>query len=160
MERSVGADQGFYESSLGVSMLAARGTATSAPVLHGDYAEEPTNCCGSGCDPCVWEVYHDNLKRYQRLLTDWEDRHAVKPQEEVRDQPANGFKRGDRARLKNFKTRRLLHMNDVLVDVLCEDASMNSDVRRWQVRPVGGSRLLRLPSDKLELYRARCMDDE
>ncbi|KAL1332964.1 hypothetical protein HN51_061731 [Arachis hypogaea] len=28
---------------------------------------EPGDCCGSGCVPCVWDTYYDELEEYNRL---------------------------------------------------------------------------------------------
>ncbi|MEC9359944.1 MAG: oxidoreductase-like domain-containing protein [Pseudomonadota bacterium] len=36
----------------------------------------PSDCCGSGCAPCVLEVYEDALERYQQALRIWESRQA------------------------------------------------------------------------------------
>jgi fucose permease len=37
-------------------------------------APEPDECCGSGCDPCVYDVYSDALDRYRDALRAWEAR--------------------------------------------------------------------------------------
>jgi hypothetical protein len=34
-------------------------------------------CCGSGCDPCVWDSYQQALTRYQHELAQWKTRHPV-----------------------------------------------------------------------------------
>ncbi len=34
------------------------------------------DCCGNGCDPCVFDVYEDALDRYKRELRAWHDRRA------------------------------------------------------------------------------------
>ena len=26
---------------------------------------EPGECCGSGCSPCVWDLYYDKLEKYE-----------------------------------------------------------------------------------------------
>ncbi|WP_020397163.1 oxidoreductase-like domain-containing protein [Thiolinea disciformis] len=26
---------------------------------------EPHECCGSGCDPCIWDIYYEALRRWQ-----------------------------------------------------------------------------------------------
>jgi fucose permease len=36
----------------------------------------PEECCGSGCDPCVFDRYGDALDRYRSALKAWEARHA------------------------------------------------------------------------------------
>lgn len=35
-------------------------------------------CCRSGCDPCVFDRYAEELERYRAALKAWEDRHAGK----------------------------------------------------------------------------------
>ncbi|WP_244140111.1 oxidoreductase-like domain-containing protein [Caballeronia sp. BCC1704] len=36
----------------------------------------PGDCCQSGCNPCVFDIYQEALERYQAQLRDWEARHA------------------------------------------------------------------------------------
>ena len=31
-------------------------------------------CCHSGCDPCVFDMYADELERYREELRAWEER--------------------------------------------------------------------------------------
>jgi hypothetical protein len=33
-------------------------------------------CCGSGCIPCIFDIYEDQLERYREQLAAWEKRHA------------------------------------------------------------------------------------
>ncbi len=43
-------------------------------------------CCQSGCDPCVFDFYNDEMERYRQELKAWEARHAVmagKPDKDV-----------------------------------------------------------------------------
>ncbi|WP_118183694.1 oxidoreductase-like domain-containing protein [Paraburkholderia phosphatilytica] len=35
-------------------------------------------CCHSGCDPCVFDLYDAALERYRVALAAWEARHAGK----------------------------------------------------------------------------------
>lgn len=35
----------------------------------------PCDCCETGCDPCVYEVYAGELKAYDKALTAWRTRH-------------------------------------------------------------------------------------
>src|SRR4029453_10954088 len=35
---------------------------------------DPDECCGSGCDPCVYDVYSDALDRYRDAVKAWEAR--------------------------------------------------------------------------------------
>ena len=39
----------------------------------------PGECCESGCDPCVHDLYADELARYRRELAEWLERHPQKP---------------------------------------------------------------------------------
>lgn len=34
---------------------------------------EPGECCGSGCDPCVFDRYAADMDRYRIALAAWED---------------------------------------------------------------------------------------
>ena len=33
-------------------------------------------CCRGGCDPCVFEIYQDELARYEEALREWRRRHS------------------------------------------------------------------------------------
>lgn len=35
------------------------------------------DCCGSGCTPCIFDLYHDAYDRYQSALDAWHARQAV-----------------------------------------------------------------------------------
>lgn len=35
----------------------------------------PGECCGSGCDPCVLDLYADALAQYRQALAAWRARH-------------------------------------------------------------------------------------
>ncbi|SMF20261.1 oxidoreductase-like domain-containing protein [Pseudogulbenkiania subflava] len=41
---------------------------------------EPTDdmCCGSGCEPCVWDTYTAELNDYRRKLAEWQAREAAR----------------------------------------------------------------------------------
>nr|WP_246606560.1 oxidoreductase-like domain-containing protein [Lysobacter antarcticus] len=34
----------------------------------------PMECCDSGCDSCVHDVYADEVRHYRELLAAWQDR--------------------------------------------------------------------------------------
>ena len=34
-------------------------------------APEPWECCQSGCDPCVYDLYWQAMERFERALHDW-----------------------------------------------------------------------------------------
>merc|ERR1712205_270959 len=104
-------------------------------------------------DPCVWQSYSDYLKDYQAALTKWEERglclNEVKTKLQART--ADDFIAGDRATIRNVRTQSLRYLNGTLVDVLGPDGT--TEISRWEVRPVGGRRILRLPPKMLELQR-------
>lgn len=35
----------------------------------------PEECCGRGCDPCVYDRYYGALERYREALRLWQSRH-------------------------------------------------------------------------------------
>ena len=35
----------------------------------------PSDCCDSGCDPCVHDSYSDELQYYREQLAKWLERH-------------------------------------------------------------------------------------
>ncbi len=43
----------------------------------------PSDCCDSGCDPCVHDSYAEDLAHYRKALAAWLARHP-----EAADQPA------------------------------------------------------------------------
>ncbi|MDH4149150.1 MAG: oxidoreductase-like domain-containing protein [Betaproteobacteria bacterium] len=46
-------------------------------------APAPSECCESGCDPCVYDRYWEALTNYERALQEWESRQtAVLPDPE------------------------------------------------------------------------------
>ena len=36
-------------------------------------------CCGSGCERCVFDVYNEKLERYQAILRKWQVRSGLLP---------------------------------------------------------------------------------
>ncbi len=46
--------------------------------------EEPPleACCGSGCNPCIFDTYAEELQQYRRDLLAWQQRHPAKPAKE------------------------------------------------------------------------------
>lgn len=46
---------------------------------------EPWQCCGSGCDPCVYDRYWEDLDRYEAALERWRQAEVQPPRE-----PAGG----------------------------------------------------------------------
>ena len=41
---------------------------------------EAGDCCQSGCEPCIYDLYWDALERYERALRDWTLRHQDRPE--------------------------------------------------------------------------------
>ena len=37
----------------------------------------PSDCCEPGCDPCVWDMYADQQRAYERALTAWQQRNPA-----------------------------------------------------------------------------------
>jgi len=35
---------------------------------------DPDECCGSGCNVCVWDIYNDRLEKYEQLLEEHKER--------------------------------------------------------------------------------------
>jgi hypothetical protein len=33
-------------------------------------------CCGGGCNPCIFDVYEDARERYEAALAAWQARHG------------------------------------------------------------------------------------
>lgn len=40
------------------------------------------DCCGSGCDPCIFDYYYQELDRYREELRAWEARQAARHAED------------------------------------------------------------------------------
>ncbi len=57
--------------------------ATMSPMLRTDPDPMPQppaqpdlhDCCGSGCNPCVFDLYDAALERYREALRAWRERH-------------------------------------------------------------------------------------
>ncbi|MFA7506160.1 MAG: oxidoreductase-like domain-containing protein [Burkholderiaceae bacterium] len=41
------------------------------------------DCCGSGCNPCVFDLHDAALERYREALRAWRERHPEAPQGEA-----------------------------------------------------------------------------
>jgi Oxidoreductase-like protein, N-terminal len=39
-------------------------------------APEPDDCCQSGCERCVYDVYLSEVERYETALAAWKQRHG------------------------------------------------------------------------------------
>ena len=36
---------------------------------------DPGDCCGNGCDPCIFDFYEEARQHYREALADWRLRH-------------------------------------------------------------------------------------
>jgi mutator protein MutT len=63
-------------------------------------------CCGSGCEPCIFDVYDAAMERYRHALAAWHARHLPGPPEPPtwRD---DRLRAGLRERLRTFDVRSL-----------------------------------------------------
>jgi hypothetical protein len=39
--------------------------------------EDYSDCCDSGCSPCVFDLYWDAVARFEIQLADWRARHGI-----------------------------------------------------------------------------------
>lgn len=40
---------------------------------------DASTCCGSGCDPCIYDIYWDKYARYEEALARWQTLHPDNP---------------------------------------------------------------------------------
>jgi len=38
---------------------------------------QPDDCCRGGCDPCVFDLYEEELRRYEEAMRGWILRHPA-----------------------------------------------------------------------------------
>lgn len=36
---------------------------------------DPGDCCGNGCDPCIFDLYEEARQHYREALASWRERH-------------------------------------------------------------------------------------
>ena len=54
---------------------------TTSPLSNDDpRPEEPiepdlNECCGNGCEPCVFDTYAEDRRAWQQAVKEWEERH-------------------------------------------------------------------------------------
>ncbi|MFC3650875.1 oxidoreductase-like domain-containing protein [Dyella humi] len=36
---------------------------------------DPGDCCGNGCDPCIFDLYEEARQHYREALAAWRERH-------------------------------------------------------------------------------------
>ena len=61
-------------------------TAADDPMPVAPLPPDDDACCGSGCDPCIWDWYQQQRDRYLEELRAWQARHPVM---QPKDQGAN-----------------------------------------------------------------------
>ena len=60
----------------------SEGTEAVQPVPSDDPPPSPPRkpevyeCCGSGCIPCIFDLYEEDLERYETALKKWNERRA------------------------------------------------------------------------------------
>jgi hypothetical protein len=47
----------------------------SDPMPEPPAFEDYDACCGSGCDPCLFDLYDQAMERYRNALRAWQERH-------------------------------------------------------------------------------------
>ena len=55
----------------------ANAAAADDPEPQAPRAPEPGECCQSGCETCVYDVYWAALERYEQALREWQGRHTA-----------------------------------------------------------------------------------
>ena len=55
-----------------------------APIAPGD-----DECCGNGCDPCIFDFYGYEQERYFKALREWKERQAARQAQASLPRPAS-----------------------------------------------------------------------
>jgi hypothetical protein len=53
----------------------SRATPSDDPQPQPPVQPDLDDCCHSGCNPCVFDLYDAALERYQSALAEWQERH-------------------------------------------------------------------------------------
>ncbi|HEY2606179.1 MAG TPA: oxidoreductase-like domain-containing protein [Paraburkholderia sp.] len=53
-----------------------RATPSDDPQPQPPVQPDLDDCCHSGCNPCVFDLYDEALERYQTALAEWQARQA------------------------------------------------------------------------------------
>ncbi|HSC79564.1 MAG TPA: oxidoreductase-like domain-containing protein [Chitinolyticbacter sp.] len=51
---------------------------TDDPQPEPPYEPALEECCGNGCDPCIFDTYNAELQRYRKLLAQWQARQTAR----------------------------------------------------------------------------------
>ncbi|SIT47028.1 conserved hypothetical protein [Paraburkholderia piptadeniae] len=79
---------------------AARHTADDDPCPTPPTRPDPDECCHSGCDTCIFDLYEDELTRYRTALAAWEARHAKTSGHAPVSTPTNKLRKPQKSRAK------------------------------------------------------------
>ena len=60
-------------------MLATMNTPDPDPRPQAPEPPLPSDCCDSGCDRCVHDIYSEELADYRQRLARWRERHPDAP---------------------------------------------------------------------------------
>jgi hypothetical protein len=61
--------------------------------------EQPSqdDCCQSGCNPCIFDLYYEEVGRWRAALAEWEAREAARQAAAAKDGVKAGGKKGQSA---------------------------------------------------------------
>ena len=45
------------------------------PLPQAPYEPALEECCGNGCEPCIFDIYNEALRNYRNELKAWQARH-------------------------------------------------------------------------------------
>lgn len=49
---------------------------------------DPNDCCGGGCTPCIFEIYNEELAKYEIELLEWKRRQEELKNKGYKSDPA------------------------------------------------------------------------
>ncbi|MDK2125079.1 oxidoreductase-like domain-containing protein [Parachitinimonas caeni] len=50
-------------------------------------APDPAQCCDSGCQPCIWDLYNEEVAQYRQALAEWEARYGGRLASPIQGEP-------------------------------------------------------------------------
>ena len=50
-----------------------------SPITEKPQPPAPNECCESGCDPCVWDIYRTELQKWEQAQQGAKNTDAAKP---------------------------------------------------------------------------------
>lgn len=57
--------------------MSAPSPADPDPMPHPPLQPDLSECCGNGCDPCIFDTYDLAMDAYRRALREWQARHPA-----------------------------------------------------------------------------------